>query len=410
MEFVSASEETTDDITVHGDIEAYFDDTRDLYNQAVAILENRYNNRENWLEKPVYPDLDTDIPDAIVEGFVESYVIHPAFDTLSVIFNPDITLDEFAEQEETPFNETERYIYLKHTSEETPRYEWADERTVIINPYFKIKLPISKSFMSSLYAAYIKFERTEDTIETSLSFALEGQTATEGISEACFTKLCSDRSPAEREASFLADCGVGVILVALGHKPVATTKRPRHLKQVTEFPIDTICWDADANEECEVTDKTVPYADKKPFVFNTETHSRTEIKTALTQVYESSENQTSKFGQLLGYPEYATKSFERRLENDIAPATDNYIKQLFYLLGTGCSFNKKELDYATYTEYVYDYDNLSKDAKRGQQHKAALINFMETYNIETANPDRFNIQKKYPEEVPATFDAFWTYE
>lgn len=410
MEFLFANEETTQNITVHGDIESYFDETRELYIQAVSLLEQRYNNRNNWLENPIYPELETDIPTPIVDGFVDSYVISPAFYTLSALFSPNTTLEDFADQEENPFTESERYIYLKHAAEDTARYEWVDEQTVVINPYFKIEVPISKSLIDSMYSAHIEFERTDNgSFTTSFSFSLQGQTDTEGMSESCFTKLCSDCPAPDREASVLADCGIAVIMVALGHKPVATTMRPNQLQQLTHFPIDTICWNADENEECDVGSK-VSYSDKKAFVFNTETHSRTEMTQLLTKVYESSETNAGKFGRLLGYPEYATKSFERRRENNIAPATDNYIKQLFYLLGTDFSFNKKELEYATYNEYVYDYDNLSKDAKRGQRHKAALINFMDEYNIETSNPDQFRIQKKYPSEVPETFDEFWTYE
>lgn len=404
--------ETFEDVSVEGDIDTFFSVTEQLYHDAVQVLQERYNSRTHWLEQPLLDDIETELPTDYAEMFVSDYVVVPSFYTLSAAFDTDTNPEEWFEEYDTiGFEEDKRYLYIKYpfaNDDELP-YEWPDNQTTV-GDRFTISLPVTKDIIKQSTSALIEVERTDDGYETTFHLNFLSHDATEDMTDKCLEALLSDRPSEEREAMLVADVGVDAILVALGIKEVGSIpSRYRQINTLQQFPVSAICWNTDANEECEPDNTDIHVNDKSVFIYNTDFVSEDEMKQRLSEVYQTDDVTSSDFGGLVGYPEHATEAFARRSENDIAPAHDNYIKQLFFILTEDETVDTKEIDYASYNEYVYDYNNLSVDAERGQRIKGALINFFREYNIEPENPDKFRYTKRFPDKsaFPETFEAFW---
>jgi len=111
------------------------------------------------------------------------------------------------------------------------------------------------------------------------------------------------------------------------------------------------------------------------------------------------------FGDLMGYPEYATDHFNTLLNDGIKPAYYEIINQYYALLDGQISSD--ELFVLEYTPYVTPEEKFMSSVEHGEQFKDAVDAFLDEYDLP------FEItQTEYnsPDSLAHSFDEIWQVE
>lgn len=382
-----------------------FQERHRLFCQTKSRLRTKFTNRENFLDAPFnerYPQsslFDKHVVKRQIYG-----IVYDVF-----YFRLREVLTDEGSYEDYEYDPNVMHFTLVDNGEYVKGVQHIEDNIFRISDALSVKLPVSKAIVDDCEIVYFGVRyQGEGEFKTGFGMVDEFED-TDSPEDADVIEYLFKTAPSreQREAFAIYQDNYECALVAMGERAISVCSYPDRYTDMKRFPVDSIVWsqgDEDEEKDDEEDDST-----EFKFIYNTDLLSEEEVVGKLESYAESTQGpeRAASFGEVLGYPEYATTQFASALEQSIPPAYQNDIEYYYQLLSGDIS--PEELEVLEYVSYVTPLTSpeFEKTLADGRTKRDAVHDFIEMYDL----PVEIS-KKEYTsvDDLPQDFDEIWTVE